>query len=59
MNNTDILPLTVRYTGAGASSLLSRICCVILERLSLKRGTRNGGMGNDEMGNRVMRTGNG
>ena len=30
---TDILPLTVPYTGARASSLLSRVCCAILERI--------------------------
>ena len=29
---TDILPFTVPYTGARASSPFSRVCCAILER---------------------------
>ena len=29
---TEIVPLSVPYTGARASSPLSRVCCAILER---------------------------
>ena len=34
---TEILPLTVLYTGARASPPLSRVCCAILELIFLER----------------------